>query len=402
MSTSKNVPKKTEKSVQDYLVNKKAKNDATNAKTHPSHDVNLTWAQRAKLAAKGELRVKRHLRVNLPRVRNKNAAIFLLDPVKHLPFADICIELYNTYKGHILGLYRLTNPEYLEIVFVETIIRDQYLRDGLQISGYILSGYNNAETKNFMTITLNSVPIMNISKLRNRIGLAMRDITPEGAIEHSIRPLVVPDTDFLTNQWQVHFDVTDCGYEVFDNVQKFVEIDGFKVNLHWRKATKNCFFCDKEGHIKKDCEEWKLLKAQKKEAELKTPVKPDTPTEPETILESDSNEYFTETQGDDVSDNAPSPKGEDLLATPKARTTRNEPSALLESGSGLAKGDPASRNLLRELQTDDEDSDNASSSTSGPSHRSRPSLTELETNLRSDRKKDQIKAKINKKQKTKK
>jgi hypothetical protein len=165
MSTSKNVPKKTEKSVQDSLVNKKAKNNATNANIHPSHNVNLTWAQRAKLAVKGELRVKKGIPVNLPRVRNKNAAIFLLDPVKHLPFADICIELYNSYKDHILGLYRLTDPEYLEIVFSETIIRDQYLKDGLLISGFRLSGYNNAESRNFMTITLNSVPIMDRSTL---------------------------------------------------------------------------------------------------------------------------------------------------------------------------------------------------------------------------------------------
>jgi hypothetical protein len=240
---------------------------------------------------------------------------------------------------------------------------------------------------------------MEKTELTALIGRAIDNITPEGATLHLICPLVVPDTKFLTNQWQVHFDVTDCGYEAFDNIQKFVEIDGFKVNLHWRKATKNCFFCDKEGHIKKDCEEWKLLKAQKKETKQKTPAKPDTPTEPEAIAESDSNEYFTETQGDDVSDNALSPKGEDHLATPKARTTRNDSFVLLESGSGVPKGDSASCNLLKKLQTDDEDSDGTGSSTSGPSHRSRPSLTELETKSRSDQKKDQIKAKINKKPK---
>jgi hypothetical protein len=67
------------------------------------------------------------------------------------------------------------------------------------------------------------------SELTALIGRAMDNITPEGATLHSIRPLVVPDTKFLTNQWQVHFDVTDCSYEAFDNIQKFVEIDSFKV-----------------------------------------------------------------------------------------------------------------------------------------------------------------------------
>ncbi len=56
---------------------------------------------------------------------------------------------------------------------------------------------------------------------------------------------------------------------------------------------------------------------------------------------------------------------------------------------------------MKELQTDDEDSDDAGSSTSGPGHRSRPSLTELETKSRSDHKKDQIKAKTDKKLKRK-
>jgi hypothetical protein len=400
MSTSKNVSKKTEKTPQVSKINKEAENDATDDKIHSSHKVNLTWAQRAKLAAKGIQHRRPETPEKLPKVRNENAAIFLLDPVKHLPFAEICIELHKEHGKHIIGLYRLTDVQYLEVVFFDSTTRDVYLKDGLQILNHTLSGYNNAQTRNFMTITLNSVPIMEANKLRSLIIKTMTDIAPKDAIMHALRPLVVPDTDFLTNQWQVYYDVTDCGYEIFNNFQKFVEINGYKVNLYWRKATKNCFFCDKEGHIKKDCEEWKLLKTQKKEEKQKTPANQVTQLEPEPILESDSNEYFTETQGDDVSDSTPSPK-EDLLATPKAKVT-TKPSAFLKSGSGLPKEDLAHRNLLEELQTDDESSDEAGSATSGPGHRSKLSLTELETKSRSDRKKDQIKAKINKKPKTKK
>ncbi len=97
MSTSKNVSKKAEKSVESPVVNETAKNDATTEKTHPSHKVNLTWAQRAKLATKGQLQVRSNAPVNLPKVRNKNAVIFSLEPVKHLPFAEICIELYKKH-----------------------------------------------------------------------------------------------------------------------------------------------------------------------------------------------------------------------------------------------------------------------------------------------------------------
>jgi hypothetical protein len=230
---------------------------------------------------------------------------------------------------------------------------------------------------------------MDIETLNKLIPAAMQKIIPKGAELRAFRALLVPDTQFLTNQWQTHFDVTNCGYEVFDNLQKFVEIDGFKVNLFWRKATKNCFFCDKEGHIKKDCEEWKLLKTN--EGKQPTTVVPDTNNEPEN--NSDSNEYFTETQGgsaDNVSDETETP---DILATPKPKVKKP---AYLNSGSGVPNEDPVNRSLLDELRTDDEDSDDANSSTSSPGHRLRSSLTEKEVQMRSDLKKDQIKAKTKK------
>jgi hypothetical protein len=106
-----------------------------------------------------------------------------------------------------------------------------------------------------MTINLNSILIIDRELLNGFIITAIRNLVPKGTRLHSFRLLMMPDTEFLTNQWQVHYDVTNCGYEVFDNLQKFVEIDGFKINLFWKKATKNCFFCDKEDHIKKDCKE---------------------------------------------------------------------------------------------------------------------------------------------------
>jgi hypothetical protein len=138
----------------------------------------------------------------------------------------------------------------------------------------------------------------------------------------------------------------------------------------------------------------------KKKEKQKAPINQVTPPESEPVLESDSNKYFTETQGDDVSDTASSPKGEDLLATPKVKTTQNQPTAFLESGSGLLEEDSARCNLLEELQTDNEDSDKAGSSASGLGHRSRPSLTEAETQARSDRKKTRLKPKSPKRKNT--
>ena len=97
--------------------------------------------------------------------------------------------MYKKHKKHIISLYRLTDVQYLKVVFFDAVTRDAYLKDGLQILNHTLSGYNNAQTRNFMTITLNSVPIMNADKLRGLIFKTMKDIAPEGAIMHAFHPL---------------------------------------------------------------------------------------------------------------------------------------------------------------------------------------------------------------------
>ena len=117
MSTLKNVTKKAEKSNQDTLATKDVETINKPMKKHSSQKTNLTWAQRAKLAEKGVCAVLTEFLPFKPRVRNKNAAIFSLNSVKHLPFAEICIDLDDKHEKDILSLYRLTNSEFLEVVF---------------------------------------------------------------------------------------------------------------------------------------------------------------------------------------------------------------------------------------------------------------------------------------------
>ena len=165
MSTSKSSPKLAEKPDKVSSVKKGTKN---NNPSHPSHEVNLTWTQWAKLAQKGSL-VTKVGNPKLPKVRNKNAVIFHLDLVKHLPFSKICSSLYDQHKQSILGIYRLTDLDYLEIVFLDAATYDQYLKKGLQICGFKLSGYDNSQFRNFLTINLNSIPIMEIESLKNAL-----------------------------------------------------------------------------------------------------------------------------------------------------------------------------------------------------------------------------------------
>src|SRR5438270_4061130 len=106
MFTSKNVTKKTAKSAQNVPVGEKAGNNSTNDRIHSSHKAKLTWTERIKLARKGSLFQKT---TNAPhqlfKVRNKNAAIFDLGPVKHFPVVKICVTLQEEYGKAILGLY---------------------------------------------------------------------------------------------------------------------------------------------------------------------------------------------------------------------------------------------------------------------------------------------------------
>jgi hypothetical protein len=90
----------------------------------------------------------------------------------------------------------------------------------------------------------------------------------------------------------------------------------------------------------------------------------------------------------------------DLITIPKLKA-KQQTSALLNSRNSIPKKDPVNQSFLRELWTNNEDSDDTNSSTSGSSHRLRPSLIEKETQMRTDLKKDQIKPKM-KTKKTKK
>ena len=97
-------------------------------------------------------------------------------------------------------MYRLTNLEYLEIVFLDAVTQNQYLEKGLQICGFKLSSYNNFQNRNFLTINLNSVSIMDAEAIRTLIPIAITNIASKNARLHSFYPLIVPDILFLTNQ----------------------------------------------------------------------------------------------------------------------------------------------------------------------------------------------------------
>ena len=72
----------------------------------------------------------------------------------------------------------------------------------------------------------------------------------------SIKPLFFEGTTVCSDQWLVTFEITEDP-DLATRLPRSIHIDEHKVTIDWKEAPKVCFYCEKEGHIKKDCEELK-------------------------------------------------------------------------------------------------------------------------------------------------
>src|ERR1043165_668623 len=71
-----------------------------------------------------------------------------------------------------------------------------------------------------------------------------------------IKPLFFEGTTVCSDQWLVTFEITEDP-DLATRLLRSTHIDEHKVTIDWKEAPKFCFYCKKEGHIKKDCEELK-------------------------------------------------------------------------------------------------------------------------------------------------
>jgi hypothetical protein len=89
----------------------------------------------------------------------------------------------------------------------------------------------------------------------------------------AIKPLLIEGTSYATDQWVIIFKTTDDP-ELEARIPCYTFLWDNKVTTEWKSAPKVCFFCDKEGHLKKDCEQFKeaveLRQQYKKYQENKT------------------------------------------------------------------------------------------------------------------------------------
>src|SRR5690242_8119400 len=72
----------------------------------------------------------------------------------------------------------------------------------------------------------------------------------------SVKPLFYEGTTVCSDQWLITFETTDDP-EIASRIPRTTHISNHKVTTEWKEAPKICFYCEKEGHFKKDCKELK-------------------------------------------------------------------------------------------------------------------------------------------------
>ncbi|CAG8525247.1 26764_t:CDS:2, partial [Dentiscutata erythropus] len=70
------------------------------------------------------------------------------------------------------------------------------------------------------------------------------------------QPLLYESTPIQSDQWVVIFDITNDANLTL-RIPRYINIMDQKVTTEWKEAPKLCYFCDGEGHLKRDCEQLK-------------------------------------------------------------------------------------------------------------------------------------------------
>src|SRR5690242_13240580 len=142
---------------------------------------------------------------------------------------------------------------HLEIILPNEEKQQFYAAEGLTVFQQTLQGYIPVNIRrNFLSVRLRNAPMDKKEHISEKIKEAFQDI---GTIS-SIKPLVYKGTSVLSDQWVVIFETTEDP-DLPSRISRFTDIWDHKVITDWKEAPKLCFFCDKAGHVKKECPEYK-------------------------------------------------------------------------------------------------------------------------------------------------
>src|SRR6185436_9961892 len=96
------------------------------------------------------------------------------------------------------------------------------------------------------------MPLGDTKFISNQIIEAFQDV---GQIA-LVKPLLFEETNFCSDLWLITFETTEDP-DITKRIRTNIHIGSHKVFTEWKEAPKICYYCDKEGHIKRDCNELK-------------------------------------------------------------------------------------------------------------------------------------------------
>jgi hypothetical protein len=185
------------------------------------------------------------------RSNNNNALIIDIQGLQ-LSFNEIMTSMFEHVKYDVSAAkqhFTKGKRTHLELTFVNAEVRKYYATNGINIENKTYYGYVPTDgRKTFLPVKCRNVPLGNKLDISDALQKAFEYV---GKIA-SIKPLLIDGTPYATDQWIIIFETTNDP-EIENNIPRFTYVMDNKVTTEWRSAPKVCYFCEKTGHIKKEC-----------------------------------------------------------------------------------------------------------------------------------------------------
>ncbi|CAG8728872.1 5989_t:CDS:2, partial [Racocetra fulgida] len=235
----------------------------------------------------------------------RNALLFDIQKLNQISTNDIVATLYGKMGGDFIGAkphFVKGTRMYLEIIFTDEQRMKDYSKKGMDMFQQTFYGYISSRTnQDLLSVRLRRVPIMDKEIISEKIRWVFDSV---GTIM-AIKPLLYKGTPIQSDQWVIIFDVTE-DTNLTERIPRYVNIMDQKVVTEWKEAPKLCFFCDGEGHMKRDCDQlkeanklnqhYKEFKALKnKQTRRDEVLEPDR----ETVEERTGNSYVNKSQNNE-------------------------------------------------------------------------------------------------------
>jgi hypothetical protein len=188
--------------------------------------------------------------------KNDNALVIDIQKLDNIPTNDIIAALAASIGGDLLAAkthIAKGKRSLLEIILKDKDKVQKYAAEGISLFKQTLFGYIPINLKrSFLTIKLKNTPMGNKETVGKQIQEAFRDI---GQIS-AIKPLFYEGTSVCSDQWLVTFETTEDP-QLSSRIPRSTHVGDHRVFTDWKEAPKTCYYCEREGHLKRDCEELK-------------------------------------------------------------------------------------------------------------------------------------------------